>query len=134
MGTQRFYEKFGHNYELYPAGETHTGNIAGDPGETRNIRILGEYLGDINLPKGALHIADGGMYSGNAKASAIVVEGSSEGSLESERIELGENSRVSGIIRTPHLAMAEGSFFNGEIHSGSNTVKTSFRERRKPSI
>ena len=131
MGNQRFYEVFGPHYEEYPAGETFTGDVSAGAGETRNVRIIGEFIGNITLPKGVVHIADGGMFTGDAKASAIVVEGSCEGSLEAEKIELGAASRVSGSLTTSHLAMAEGSFFNGEIHSGEKTVKTTFRERRK---
>ena len=132
MGNRRFYEKYGSDYEEYPAGETFTGDISGEPGKTRNIRVFGEIIGNISLPEGVLHIADGGMLSGDVSASCIIVEGSCEGSLQAEIIELGDTARVQGSLNTGHLAIAEGSFFNGDIHTETSVKKTGFKERRKP--
>ncbi len=79
------------------------------------IRILGTVEGNIESG-GRIKIEKGGRVQGVVKASDVIVNGVLEGNIDSAgHVELGQESRMIGNIKAPRIAIAEGSFFQGEI-------------------
>lgn len=130
-GGRRFYEKYGNAYAVFSGDQHFYGTIIGFENKQQNIRVEGKFSGDINLPRGVVIVSEGGSVEGNITASCIVVDGRCEGALKArDKMELGETARVTGSVSTPHLAVAEGSIFNGEMHSGTGMKQHKFKERR----
>ena len=79
------------------------------------IRIMGAVEGDIECGS-RVKIEKGGRVRGTIKASDIIVNGELEGNIDSAgHIELGCESRMVGNIKAARIAIAEGSFFQGEV-------------------
>jgi len=76
-----------------------------------------------------------GRVAGDLAAISIVVEGEMSGKMfAAEKIEIGASARVLANVRARVVAIAEGAFFDGEIHmegrAGSATPQ-GFKEKRK---
>ena len=73
--------------------------------------------------------------AGDVAAINIVVEGEVSGKmLAAEKIEIGATARVQANVRARFVAIAEGAFFDGELHmEGRNGPPTpqGFTEKRK---
>jgi cytoskeletal protein CcmA (bactofilin family) len=79
------------------------------------IRIMGAVEGDIESG-GRVRIDKGGRIRGSVKASDIIVNGELNGNIDaSGHVELGHESRMVGNIKAARMAIAEGSFFQGEV-------------------
>lgn len=92
--------------------------------------ILGRVEGDSNLDSTVL-LERGGTWQGRLQARSVIIAGTLEGeAVASERVELAPSARVTGDIRAPSVAIAEGAVFEGQIRSGADTHVTHFRERR----
>ena len=92
-------------------GTTLEGNLRSAHG----VRVLGSTQGDIES-QGRVKIEKGGEVRGNITAADVIVNGTLEGDIESAgQVELGPESRVAGNIQAAKIAIAEGSFFQGDI-------------------
>lgn len=96
-----------------------------------SLRILGAVEGDIES-KGRVRIEKGGRVRGTIKASDIIVNGVLEGNVDTAgHVELGQESRMVGNIKASRIAIAEGSFFQGQVkmpHADDQPVR--FVEKR----
>jgi cytoskeletal protein CcmA (bactofilin family) len=89
--------------------------IQGNLRSAHGIRIMGSVEGDIES-RGRAKIEKGGRVQGNITAADVVVNGALEGHIEAAgQVELGPESRMSGNINAAKIAIAEGSFFQGDI-------------------
>jgi len=108
---------------------TFTGTIDGQDG----VRVSGNFKGDIQSG-GLVWIGSKGAVDGDVTAPFVIVEGKITGNIKSaEHVEFRSESRVNGNVETVKLAIAEGSFFKGEIKMSSKKDQPiHFVEKRKP--
>ena len=100
------------------------------------LRIVGSVEGDIES-KGRVRIEKGGRVQGTIKASDIIVNGTLEGDIDSAgHVELGCESRMIGSIKASRIAIAEGSFFQGQVkmpHADDQPVRFVEKRTSEPS-
>ncbi len=104
------------------------GEIEGD----ESIVIKGHLEGDV-VSKGLVWLDKGGQIQGQVKSPYVIIDGELIGNIKSaECVELRTDSRMIGNVETENLAVAEGAFFEGEIHMPKREKETiSFVEKRK---
>jgi cytoskeletal protein CcmA (bactofilin family) len=95
------------------------------------ICIMGSVEGDIESG-GRAKIEKGGRVQGNITASDVIVNGALEGHIETAgQVELGPESRMAGNIKAAKIAIAEGSFYRGDINMFRGDDRpVSFAEKR----
>ncbi len=106
-----------------------TGNISG-PGD---LELDGELVGDIVID-GLLVIAEKGSVQGKASAGNMVLAGRVQGKIMvRDRIEVRSSGRMEGNIICQKIAIAEGAFMDGEVHThkGKPLSPEYFTEKRK---
>jgi cytoskeletal protein CcmA (bactofilin family) len=82
-------------------------------------RIDGEIEGEV-IATGLVWIGETGRVRARVEAEEVVVAGELEGEVwASSKIELLATARVTAALYTPRLVLAEGSFFEGRCHTGS---------------
>jgi len=82
-----------------------------------SVCIFGQLEGEINS-KGLVRINREGRIEGTIKAPFVIIDGELNGKIElSERVELRAECRMVGNINTAKIAIAEGSFFQGEVRT-----------------
>ena len=107
-----------------------TGNISG----TEGIRVSGHLKGNVKC-EGLVWIEKGGKVDGNIESRAAIIAGELKGHIDaSEHVEIRTDGHVTGNIQTSRLAIAEGSFFHGEIQMlGKEDKPVRFVEKRQES-
>jgi len=84
---------------------------------------------------GFYHVRETARVTGDVTAASIVVEGEVSGrTLVAEKVEIGAAARVRANVRARVVAIAEGAFFDGQVHMqghGGPAAPVSFKERRK---
>jgi cytoskeletal protein CcmA (bactofilin family) len=108
---------------------TFTGTIDGQDG----VQVAGSFKGDIRS-QGLVWIGSKGSVDGDVTAPFVIVEGAITGNIKTaEHVEFRSESRINGNVETKKLAIAEGSFFKGEIKMSSRKEQPiHFVEKRKP--
>lgn len=106
--------------------------IKGTLTESSGMRISGFLEGSIDS-KGLVWVDKNGKISGPIKARWVIAEGEINGDIESsEKTELRSGCRVTGNIACKKIALAEDSFFQGEIQMTSPKDRPlSFVKKRK---
>jgi cytoskeletal protein CcmA (bactofilin family) len=85
----------------------------------RAARIDGAIEGEV-IATGMVWIGETGRVRARVEAEEVVVAGELEGEVwASGKIELLASARVTAVLYTPRLVLAEGSFFEGRCHTGS---------------
>jgi len=109
---KRLEDKVGLEESAVASGTRFKGTITG----TEDVRVSGSLKGDVQS-EGLVWIKRGGKIEGNIKSRYAIIEGELKGNIMSaEHVELRSEARVVGNIQTAKIAMAEGSYFHGEIH------------------
>ncbi len=100
-----------------------------------NVRVWGEVDGSIEVD-GLFWLCSKGKVKEAVSASDMVIEGDVTGSLiATNKVDLRPSARVNGDISAKTLAVAEGSFFEGQISmpGGSGAAKVvNYKEKRVP--
>lgn len=108
---RRLEDKVDPNESTIAPGTRFVGTVSG----TEGIRVSGQLKGNVQS-EGLVWIQKGGKIEGNIKSRSVIVEGELKGNINSpEQVELRSNAHVIGNIQTSRIAIAEGSFFQGEI-------------------
>jgi cytoskeletal protein CcmA (bactofilin family) len=96
-----------------------------------NVLISGKFSGDIQCEQ-LVKIDSGGKVKGTVSSTYIIIEGELKGDIQSaEHVEIRQGGRVIGNINTAEIAIAEGSFIQGEIKMPDKESKPlSFVEKR----
>jgi cytoskeletal protein CcmA (bactofilin family) len=101
----------------------------GDP-----VDLAGTLEGDSRIT-GLYRIRDGARVVGDVTATNIVVDGEVSGrTLVAEKVEVGSGARVRANVRARVVAIAEGAFFDGQVHMEGRpgpAAPTNFREKRR---
>lgn len=92
-------------------GTRFVGTLSG----TEGVRVSGLLKGNVQS-EGLVWVQKGGKIEGNIKSRSAIIEGELKGNISSpEQVELRSEAHVVGNIQTSKIAIAEGSFFQGEI-------------------
>lgn len=107
--------------------------ITGDLDGKENVRLEGSFEGKAKV-KGLFLVGQSGKYKGELCADSVIIEGEFEGNVHSsKKVELRSDAKFKGNISANVIAIAEGSFFEGEIKMAQNGSgqQFSFVEKRK---
>lgn len=106
-----------------------TGTING-PGD---LELNGELVGDVTIT-GLLVVGEKGSVQGKVSAGNMVLAGCVRGKVTvRERIEVRSSARMEGNIVCQKIAIAEGAFLDGEVHThkGKPLTPNFFSEKRR---
>ncbi len=106
-----------------------TGNISGSGG----LVLDGKLQGDITIG-GLLLIGEKGSVRGKVAAENMVLAGHVIGQITvMERIEIRTSGHIEGNITCLKIAIAEGAYLDGEVHThkGKALAPNFFTEKRK---
>lgn len=107
--------------------------IEGQVDGRTNIELFGQIQGTCVL-EGLLVVRTEGTFRGDITATSLVVEGKVHGNvIAREKVELRPSCQVTGNIEASSVAIAEGSFFEGEVHmkgQEGGQARVSFQEKR----
>ena len=79
------------------------------------VRIEGAFEGDITV-RGMVIIGETGRVTcQNLKANSVIVEGTVNGSITAEKLDIRKTGRVWGDINVVALATEVGAFFRGQV-------------------
>jgi len=98
-----------------------------------NVNLEGSFEGKAKV-NGLFLISKSGNFNGELNAESVIIEGGFEGTINSsKKIELRSEAKVKGSISSNVIAIAEGSFFEGEIKMTNNgsSKQVTFEEKRK---
>ncbi|MBN2434342.1 MAG: polymer-forming cytoskeletal protein [Spirochaetes bacterium] len=85
----------------------------GDLNYKQSLQVNGYFEGEI-VSDGFLVIGKGAMVKANVKAKSVIVSGEIHGNIEAtDNIEIHENGKLYGNIRTTKLKIADGVVFEG---------------------
>jgi cytoskeletal protein CcmA (bactofilin family) len=110
-----------------PEGLTIRGEVSG----SESVVLQGTLLGPLTTA-GFCHIHESGSLRGQLSATDVIVEGELLGNIVARgKVELGANARVKADIRARAIAIADGCFFDGEIHMEGDEERVRFQEKRR---
>jgi cytoskeletal protein CcmA (bactofilin family) len=90
-----------------------------------DLRIDGEVEGSIEVGGHDLTIGAEAAVKANLIARVITISGAVIGNVQaSEKVDIHATGSVTGDIRTPRLAMAEGAMVTGAVDAGSKSAAT----------
>ena len=114
---------------VIPAKSTFKGEIVVRAG----ARIAGEMQGNVRC-EGLLWIGETGRVKGDISSPYVILEGELEGDIgPSLQVELRSKANMRGNIRTQLLAVADGSFFDGQVNMPTPEAEpVRFAEKRQP--
>ena len=108
--------------------------IKGDLSGGDPVDIAGVLEGHSSVT-GLYRVRQGARVVGNVTATSIVIEGELSGEkLVGEKVEIGASARVHANVRARLVAIAEGAFFDGQVHMEGRDAPIApmaFTEKRK---
>jgi cytoskeletal protein CcmA (bactofilin family) len=125
---RRLEDKLGDEESIIAANTRLKGTLSG----TESVRIAGQFQGNVKSDR-LVWIQTGGHIKGDIDSRHVIIEGELIGNIiGAEHVEIRAEAQVTGNIQTQKIAMAEGSFFKGEIHMPQEIDKPShFVEKRQ---
>ncbi len=89
--------------------------LVGDFITADTLEIKGALKGDV-LSEGKIHVAEGGVLNGDAKASDVLVGGEINGNLVISNIaEVSDTGSFQGSLETKKFVTNPGSYFEGKL-------------------
>ncbi len=130
--SRRFTDSSNGNSTVIGQGIHVKGEITGPA----SIEVWGSLEGKAGT-EGLLWVREGGAVDGEIAATNVVVEGDVQGSIHAkEKVELRSTCKVQGDLDARTVAIAEGSFFEGQIQmsggKGGPGGRQGFKEKRTP--
>lgn len=107
--------------------------LKGQIESSHNVYLEGESEGSFYL-NSLLFIGKNGKFKGMVEARDIIVEGILDGEIMARgKIELRQSGFIKGNVICQNIAIAEGSYFEGEVvmESGATVIPLYFTEKRK---
>lgn len=125
---RRLEDKLGSDESIIAASTHFKGTIAG----IESLRIAGQLEGNVKSDR-LVWIQKGASVRGDIESRHVIIQGKLIGNIaDAEHVEIRAEAHVTGNIQTHKIAMAEGSFFKGEIHMPRKVDKpVSFVEKRQ---
>lgn len=85
------------------------------------VRIDGMVEGNATVDHGLI-LGEKAVINGDVKAQEIIVHGTINGNLYSEKLEIKSSGRINGAIFTQKIEVEEGAIYNGSISMHSEDV------------
>jgi cytoskeletal protein CcmA (bactofilin family) len=105
--------------------------IRGELSGAESVELLGALEGPLTTA-GFCHIHECGSMRGRLSATDVIVEGELDGDIVARgKVELGARARVKADIRARGIAIADGCYFEGQIHMEGGEERVRFQEKRK---
>jgi cytoskeletal protein CcmA (bactofilin family) len=126
---RRLEDRSGPDDSVVSAQSSFKGEISGRAG----VRVAGEVQGDIRS-EGLVWVEETGKVKGNIFCAYVILEGELEGNVgPALHVELRTKARMRGNIQTKLLAIADGSFFDGQVNMPTPEAQpVRFSEKRQP--
>jgi cytoskeletal protein CcmA (bactofilin family) len=126
---RRLEDRSGSEDSVVSAQSAFKGEITGRAG----VRIAGEMEGNIHS-EGLVWIEETAKMKGDIFSAYVIVAGELEGDIgPSLHVELRAKARMAGNIQTQLLAIADGSFFEGQVNIPTPEAQpVRFAEKRQP--
>jgi cytoskeletal protein CcmA (bactofilin family) len=127
--VRRLEDRSGPDDSVVSAQSSFKGEISGRAG----VRVAGEVQGDIHC-EGLVWVEETAKVKGNIFCAYVILEGQLEGNIgPALHVELRTKARMRGNIQTKLLAIADGSYFEGQINMPTpQTQPGRFAEKRQP--
>ena len=98
--------------------------IKGELSCGEDLYIDGEVEGVIDPKGNRLTIGPNGRVSANVTASAVIVQGKLEGSIQaSDRVDLKQSAVVTGDIASQRISIEDGAYFKGKVNIQKESPK-----------
>ena len=98
--------------------------IKGELWCSEDLYIDGQVEGTIDPKGNRLTIGPHGRVKANVNASAVVVQGKLEGSIQaSDRVDLKQSAVVTGDIATQRISIDDGAYFKGRVNIQKESPK-----------
>jgi cytoskeletal protein CcmA (bactofilin family) len=89
-----------------------------------DLYIDGQVEGTIDPKGNRLTIGPNGRVKANVNASAVVVQGKLDGSIQaSDRVDLKQSAVVTGDIATQRISIDDGAYFKGRVNIQKESPK-----------
>ncbi|OGD34979.1 MAG: hypothetical protein A2V45_10580 [Candidatus Aminicenantes bacterium RBG_19FT_COMBO_58_17] len=126
---RRLEDRSGPDDTVVSAQSSFKGDISGRAG----ARIAGEMQGDIRC-EGLVWVEETAKVKGDIHCAYVILEGELEGNIgPSLHVELRTKAKMRGNIETKLLAIADGSFFEGQVNMPTPEAQpVHFAEKRHP--
>jgi cytoskeletal protein CcmA (bactofilin family) len=114
---------------IVSAQSSFKGEISGRAG----VRVAGEVQGDIRS-EGLVWVEETAKVKGDISCAYVILEGELEGNIgPALHVELRSKAKMRGNIQTKLLAIADGSFFDGQVNMPTPEAQpVRFAEKRRP--
>src|SRR5260370_27148991 len=90
--------------------------IKGELSGSEDLTLYGQMEGSIKLPDHTLTIGPDADIKAQVSARSVVIMGAVTGNVTAgEKVEIGATGSVTGDIKSPRLAIAEGGCFRGKV-------------------
>ena len=100
----------------------------------KGLRLLGKLEGEIES-KGQLHIGEGALLTGDARAGTIQLDGQVKGNLIADtKVHLSASARLEGDLETARLEVAEGAVLVGRCTIGVDGKQRAAQTSPAPSV
>lgn len=125
---RRLEDKIGSGESIIAERTKFKGTVSG----TESVRVAGRFEGNIKSEQ-LVWIQKEGSIKGDVDSRHVIIEGKLIGDIKgAEHVEIRAEAQVTGNIQTHKIAMAEGSFFKGEIQMPRDVDKPiHFVEKRQ---
>jgi cytoskeletal protein CcmA (bactofilin family) len=113
-----------------PSDMAHLGKslvIHGEVSGSEDLFADGEIQGSIDLREHMLVIGPHGKVQAQISARHVVVQGSVQGNITAERVELKQAANVVGDIVTQRITMEDGAYLKGSVDVHKENVKPEVR-------
>ena len=98
--------------------------IKGELSCSEDLYIDGQVEGVIDPKGNRLTVGPNGRVKANVNASAVVVQGKLEGSIQaSDRVDLKQSAIVTGDIAAQRISIDEGAYFKGRVNIQREAAK-----------
>lgn len=96
------------------------------------VIVLGEFEGECHIEQRSVTVEAGGLWKGRIEANSVVVNGTVEGDVQAdEKLELGNQAKITGNVCAAFVAIAEGAVVEGDIKmTGQRQEPLHFVEKR----
>ena len=98
---------------LIASGLAIEGKISG----TGNVRIAGQFKGDVNV-QGNLSIEAGAKHQGEVRAGTVTVGGELTGNIGAKHIDVTTSGVIVGDVKADTITVASGSRMRGHVEFG----------------
>ena len=124
-------EKSGSGESTIAASTQFKGKISG----IESLHVLGRIEGEVKSEK-SVRIHKGGTIKGDIECRRVIISGKLIGTIKAaDHVEIRPEAHVTGNIQTDKIAIAEGSFFKGEIHTHQSPDKSiRFMDKRQTKL